>query len=281
MIPKITILGTAGDSYLMSKQVKASTGIVLNFDKMQFILDPGPGTIVNLNTHGINVRETTGIILSSNEVLYSNDVNAIVCAMTFDGVDSHGVLIGNKEAMFGTSNEESIVLSKTKKNVERYIALSPEQKVGINTLELKASFGYKRVNDTVEEDSRINAYKIFTSEFSIGYIVKSAFSLKLAEELKDVSILILGVTDSDEYSLDNTMNVNDAKNFIDTIRPNLAIITGYGIKLIKEDPLDIARRLHQQTGIQVIAAKDGLSLTPTNHSKKSKQMNLSGFSKSL
>lgn len=279
MIPKITILGTAGDSYLMSKQVRASCGIVLHVDNMQFVLDPGPGSVVNMNKNEINVRETTGVILSNNEIVFSGDANSVVDAMTFGGIDVHGVLIANKASMFGNDEEQPVVLSCTKKRVEKYIVLNPDQRVGINNIEIKAFNSYKRENNDVVENSNSTLYKIITQDFTISYIGLSAYHESIGENLKDTSILILSLTDLEEYSRNDSMNISDIEKIICDVQPNIVILTNFGIKPHKNDVIDIARRIHRNTQIQVISAKDGLNITPTTYVKKSKQTSLSNFKK--
>jgi len=278
MIPKITFLGTGADSYLCAKQILSSCGIVLHIDDMQLVLDPGVGTVLNINKNDLNVRETTGVILSSNDLMFSNDSNAVVDAMTFGGFDVRGIIIANNTAMFGDNSEQPVVFSSTKNKVEKYIVLNPSQRVGINNVEIKAFESFSRQGKEVLPNSNSLIYKFIINDMSISYVGLSAYSSKISENLKNSSILILSLLDFDEYSRDDSINVKDAENLIKEINPNLAIITNFGIKVFKQDLINIARELHKNTGVEVISAKDGLSITPNTYIKKSKQTSLSGFS---
>ena len=51
--------------------------------------------------------------------------------------------------------------------------------------------------------------------------------------------------------------------------PKLAILTGFGTDVIREGPIDIVREIQRATGVQCIAAKEGLVLTPEGLTKRS------------
>ena len=48
----------------------------------------------------------------------------------------------------------------------------------------------------------------------------------------------------------------------------MAVITHFGFKMLKEDPLYQAREIQKRSGVQTIEAKDGLSITPQSYSTK-------------
>ena len=142
----------------------------------------------------------------------------------------------------------------------------------------KAFDSFKRdTDDKIIENKDSSIYKIQGSDFIISYISLSAYSPKISDNLKGTSTLILSLIDYDNYSRPDTMNLKDLEKLIKEVNPNIAVITNFGISVFKKDMIDVARTLHKATGVEVISAKDGLSLTPSTYIKKSKQTNLSGF----
>ena len=54
------------------------------------------------------------------------------------------------------------------------------------------------------------------------------------------------------------LSLPDAKLIIETIKPEVAILTHYGMGIWKAKPWEVARRLSDETGVSVIAARDGM-----------------------
>ena len=90
---KIIFLGTGGDKSVIGRQIRASGGIIIQNNNLQFHLDPGPGALVKAKEFGINPRATTALLVSHNHLGHCNDVNAVIDAMTLSGLDKRGVLI--------------------------------------------------------------------------------------------------------------------------------------------------------------------------------------------
>ncbi len=54
---------------------------------------------------------------------------------------------------------------------------------------------------------------------------------------------------------------------ISQVRPRLAIITHFGLEMLKADPLNEAREIQRITGVQTIAAQDGLIVSPGSYGR--------------
>jgi hypothetical protein len=50
----------------------------------------------------------------------------------------------------------------------------------------------------------------------------------------------------------------DAREIIEAVRPGTAILTHFGMHIIKEKPWLLAKRLAKETGVNVIAGRDGM-----------------------
>ena len=68
MKDRILFLGTGGDEFVVSKQIRASGGIILNTEGYQFHIDPGPGALVQAKKHDVNFRETTAVIVTHSHI---------------------------------------------------------------------------------------------------------------------------------------------------------------------------------------------------------------------
>ena len=135
---KIIFLGTAGDSSVSARQLRASGGIILQTDEIQLHIDPGPGAIVRANQYGINPRATDAILVSHNHVNHSNDLNAAIDAMTLGGFDKKGVLIASHTVVNGDDRNNSCLSTFHRACLERIILLKPGQKSAVEQIEIHA-----------------------------------------------------------------------------------------------------------------------------------------------
>lgn len=266
MVNRILFLGTAGDSIVISKQYKASGGIILNLYGNQFHIDPGPNTTSKASEAKINLRENICLLVSSPNLINSNDANIVINAMTYEGFDKTGVLVTNNFILNGDEQSKGLIGKKQKNYVEKIIVLNKEKRIGIENIEIQ---GLGCSND------KNIGFKFYTPDFVLTYAGNTGFDKKLIEQYKGSNILILNVKNLDEKKLDE-LNTEDAKNIINEVKPDLTILTGFGISMLKADPTFIARELKIQTNQQVIAAKDNMSIEPDSYAAESKQRSLLG-----
>ena len=86
----ITFLGTGGARFMIISQLLASGGIWFNLNGTQFLMDPGPGSIVQVTKRKLNPDKLSGIIVSHRHLDHAADVNVITEAMTGGGFNKRG-----------------------------------------------------------------------------------------------------------------------------------------------------------------------------------------------
>ncbi|MBD3354773.1 hypothetical protein GF361_02200 [Candidatus Woesearchaeota archaeon] len=267
---KITFLGTAGDSFVSGKQIRASGGIIIRLGEVQLHLDPGPGALARAKEHGINLRANTAVLVSNNNLLHCNDVNAVIDAMTYGGMDKKGVLVSNKSFLEGSDNEKSLLSNVQKSFVEKIVMMEKGQKLGIENVEIHAL-------DADGPDPNTIGFKILAPDFTLVYTSDTKYSREIIKEYEGADILILNVPMPGEEKAENQLNSSSATKIIKKINPKLSIISHFGIKMIKGDPLYEGREIQKASKVQVLIAKDGLSISPRSYSAKSDQKRLSTF----
>jgi len=90
-------------------------------------------------------------------------------------------------------------------------------------------------------------------------------------------ILILNVPDPRGVERKSHFNSESAEQLIKRVKPQLAIITGFGIKMLQAEPMYEARQIQKESGIQVIAAKDGMTINPISFSATVRQKSLTKY----
>jgi ribonuclease BN (tRNA processing enzyme) len=259
-VSKIIFLGTAGDGAAVSRQLRASGGIILQLENMQFHLDPGPGSLQQANLLGINTHHTTAVLVSHNHVNHCNDLNVIIDAMTHGGIEQRGLVLGSKSTLQQSDNNFPYLTKHHRSLVEKVIPMGKKHKVGIELVEINS------IPAQHHDDSAIG-FKFFCPKFTLSYTGDTILTKELLEALAGTDILVLNVPYLQNGEKHFNLDVPQAIKIVSQVRPQLAILTHFGMEMLKADPLQSAREIQRITGVQVIAAKDGLIITPEGYGR--------------
>lgn len=255
----VTFLGTGGGPLVVSKQIRSSGGIIVKAGGLQFHIDPGPGALVMGKFYGENLRSNSVILVSHNHLAHSNDVNAVISAMTNAGRDKKGILIASKEFVEQGLNQH--FSDKLNNKITAEAGKSTE-------------VGNTKIIFTKTEHSEKTGigFKLLTPEFNLSYVGDTKYFNELPELHKDADILILNVL-ALKHSQTN-LSVVDVEKILTKIKPALVILTHFSAELIDADPLYVARELQNKHEVQVIAARDGMTINPSSYSAQLKQKTL-------
>jgi ribonuclease BN (tRNA processing enzyme) len=256
----LTFLGTAGDALVVGKQLKSSAGIVLKTQEIQLHLDPGPGCLNRMKETSINARETSVIVLSNPTLKRSHDVNAIVSAMTMDGLDRRGIAVLGRENQF--------LIPQYREYLERIIYINDTKRLALGDVEIEISEARKEGH---------YHFKFLTPNLSIGYITETGYDSNLAKIFEDTNVLIINCKNPPDVKEDDALNLDDVRTIAAKVKPKLLIITGFGIKMLDMDFLETARELQRSLGIQTLFAIDGIRIEPTGYARMSQQRTLNRF----
>ncbi len=251
----VKFLGTAGARFVVFKQLRASGGLWFSFGDEEILVDPGPGSLVRcLNSRPkLDPYRLNGIILTHRHLDHSNDVNAIIEAMTNGGREKKGFLYAPGDA-FGDSDPV----------IRTYVHPFLEE---IEYLEEGKTFprpGFKLETPLVHS----HPVETYGLKFHLPYgivslIADTAYFPQLLESYKDSDVLILNVViyrPREQNSKIYHLNFDEAEEIVKYIKPKAAILTHFGMTMLQNKPYYLAKYLQEKTGIQVIAASDGLKL---------------------
>ena len=254
----IIFLGTAGSLAVASKQSRSSGGIVLRIEDLQFHIDPGPGAIVKAKEYGINLQHTTAVLVSHNHLNHCNDLNAVVDVMTHSGIEHRGIVLGSKSVLQPADDTYPFLTKYYQSLVEKIIPLEKNHKVGIELIEINAL-------SAEHTDPSAIGFKFFCPKFTLSYTGDTSVTPQLIEELSGTDILILNVPYPGNKATGLNLDSESAIKMLSQVRPKIAILTHFGTEMIKADPLAEAREIQRITGVQTIAATDGLIISPDSY----------------
>ena len=78
-------------------------------------------------------------------------------------------------------------------------------------------------------------------------------------------ILILNVVFYENKKGFQHFDVKDVEKIISLNKPKLAIMTHFGMTMVKARPWEIAKNLSKKNGVKVIAARDGMEIDIDNY----------------
>jgi ribonuclease BN (tRNA processing enzyme) len=249
---RIKFLGTAGARFVVSKQVRASGGLWFTLDDTNFLVDPGPGTLVKCAASKPKLDPTTldGIILTHRHLDHSADVNVMIEAMTQGGFKGKGELFAPGDAL----NEDSVVLRYLRHFVD-----------SIHTLEVGGIYTLGKIKFTtpVRHIHGVETYgiKFNSSKYVISLIADTRFFPELSRYYSKSDLIILNVVRHEATGMSlrvDHLNLEDVKIIIKEIKPKAAIITHFGMTMVRAKPWELADKLFDELGIRVVAARDGM-----------------------
>jgi len=246
----IKFLGTAGARFVVTKQLRKSGGIWLSLDKTNVLIDPGPGSLTRClsSRPRLNPMDLDGILLSHRHLDHSNDINILIEAMTNGGFKKKGIVFAPIDAL----EDDPVILKYIRNYVERIEILEEEGNYKIKNISFNTPVRHKHGVETY-------GFNIFGDNISLSIITDTKYFQGLESFYKG-DILIINIVLFEGRDYINHLSLEDAEKIISKNKPKLAIITHFGMTIIKSKPWEIAEQLSQKTGVKVIAACDGMEI---------------------
>ncbi|MBI4147877.1 hypothetical protein HY490_01155 [Candidatus Woesearchaeota archaeon] len=273
MRPRILFLGTGGDISLTGRDVRCSGGIVVQTQSCQFHIDPGIGAVVKAAAFGVDLREHTAVLVSHAHTNHASELGGVLCALSHNGLDPHGVLVASRSIVQGLHDGIPRLTPFLSSCVEKVIVAEAGNKIGIEDVEIVAL-------PTKHSDSSAVGFRIATPEFVVGYTSDTLFDKSLVQFYKNCNILILNTLFPFEQNGEGLSSA-DVVKILKVAQPNLAVITHFGSKMHAANPLYESREIQKRSGVQVIAAQDGLCVDPVSYAAELRQTTLSMFKESF
>lgn len=238
---------------MIISQILASGGLWLNLGGTEILVDPGPGCIVQTTKRKLKADKLSAIFISHRHLDHAADVNIMVEAMTQGGFKKHGRLFVPADAL----EVEPVIFSYLKKYLD-----------GIGVLEEGKTYSVGDVSITtpVRHLHRVETYGMVfkTARHTISYIADTRYFNGLAEHYGG-ELLIINVVfaeprspSTDPLKPTDHLSVPDAERLINILKPKVAIITHFGMSMWRAKPWQVAKKLTRQTGVKVVAARDGM-----------------------
>ena len=242
----ITFLGTAGARFVVTKQLLASGGAWLNLGGTEILLDPGPGCLVQAIKRKLDPSKLEAIILSHKHLDHSGDINIMIEAMTEGGWKQRGVVFAPSDAM----NKEAVILPYVQTYPQSIETLSEGKSYSVNDVHFETPVRHHHSVETY-------GFVFTTPRHTFAWISDTKHFAKLPSYYR-AELLIMNVVMLESHALIDHLSLPEARQIIEEVKPKAAILTHFGMSIWRAKPWELAKQLGQDTGVPVIAARDGM-----------------------
>jgi ribonuclease BN (tRNA processing enzyme) len=241
----ITFLGTGGARVLVFKQLLASGGLWVEQADTTIALDPGPGALVQAIKQKFDPTKLDAILLSHRHLDHSGDVNTLIEAMTTGGFNRRGAVLAPRDAYEG----DPVILRYLREYVDETLVIEEGGMYQIGDVVVRTPVRH-------DHPGEVYGFVFESAGCRWSYIADTRYFPELADHYRADVIVINAVRleESEIYHL----SIPDAKRLIEVIRPQTAILTHFGMTVWRADPSAVAEKLSEETGVEVVAARDGM-----------------------
>ena len=248
----VKFLGTAGARFVVARQLRFSAGTWLELSGTQILLDPGPGTLLRCRKvrPPLEPLDLSGIILSHKHLDHSTDVNIMIEAMADGGLKRRGVLLAPQDALEG---DDPVVLRYVRPFLERIEVLSDG-----NTY----TVGNVKIHPVRHSHNQVETYGLIleSNEGRLGFVVDTKFFPELPEKYSGCQLLVIN-TVLREWNPDiDHLSLPEALEIIQAVKPKLAVLTHFGMTMLRGKPWELAAQASEKLGIRIVAADDGMTV---------------------
>jgi len=244
----LTFLGTGGARIVVSRQIRHSGGVWFSLEGTNFLLDPGPGSLIRCLEHNLSPTNLQGIILSHRHLDHSSDINILIEAMTEGGFKRRGTVFAPEDAL----GEDAVILSYIR-NYPRQIQFlkeAGEYRIG----NLRFTTPVRHLHGTVQT----YGFNFHCSKGTISWITDTRYFPSLTKYYSG-DIIVFSLVTLHKSTVDHLCR-EDIEKFLSQKQPKVAILTHFGMTILKANPEKIARTIQDKTGVKTIATEDGMTL---------------------
>lgn len=235
----------------MINQLRASGGLWVSCAGTNVLIDPGPGSIVRCaaSRPKLDPAKLDAVILTHRHLDHVNDINVMIEAMTEGGFKRRGAVFCPQDAV----GLDTVILEHAKKFPERIEIIEADKTYAVGNFEFQTSMRHIHPVETYGLKFKIN-------DTTVSLVTDTKYFKELTDFYK-ADILIVAVVFFEPRPGIDHLCLADAEALIGEIRPAKAILTHFGMTMLRAKPKIQAEELSRRLAIEVVPAYDGMTLT--------------------
>ncbi len=252
---ELVFLGTGGGRFATITQKRRTGGIRILSKTLNAHLDPGPGALIYSLNAGLNPQKINAVLVSHAHPDHYANAEILIEAMTRGMTRKRGTLAAARSVLSGNAMCGPAISKYHQQMPEKLVEAKPGTVFDIGNMKVIAT-------EARHSDSDAVGFRFETANFgSIGYTSDTEYFEGLGKMYKGVRLLILCAMRPFGVPWKGHMTTDDAITIVEEAKPETAMITHFGMRMIFKGPESEANLIQRKTGIPTIAAKDGMHLT--------------------
>ena len=251
---KLVFLGTGGGRFATITQRRHTGGIRIIADKLNAHLDPGPGALIYSLNAGLDPQKISALLISHSHPDHYTDAEVLIEAMTHGTTKKRGILIAPHSVLFGNVEVEASISKYHQSMPSRVVEAKPNNTINIDEVRVVVTEARHSDPDTV-------GYRFETNEFGdFAYTSDTEYFEGIGKNYKNLRLLMLCVLRPSGNPWKGHMTTEDAIKIVEEAKPEMAVLTHFGMQMIFKGPDSEAKHVEEKTGVKTVAAKDEMQI---------------------
>ena len=247
----IRFLGTSGTRFVMLSQRRASGGIWFSMNGASGVIDPGPGSLVQICAAQPQLSPTDieALILTHRHIDHCCDLNVLAEAMTLKTRSKKGTVLMPSDSL---AKGDSVLLKFVRKKIQEILIHSD----GVE----KNVLNNMTVESIIHKHHGVECYGLIFRPQGLpqwGIISDTAALPHFPERYKDCRMIVINTTLPLPWTRLDHISITDVASMLEFLHPDLMILTHMGRHILDIGPEKIAAALSTKK-TKVIAADDGM-----------------------
>ena len=251
---ELVFLGTGGGRFATITQKRRTGGIRFLSKGLNMHLDPGPGALIYSLNMGLDPQKITAVLVSHGHPDHYTNAEVLIEAMTKGMLKKRGILAAPRSVLFGNEECGPSISKYHQKMPEKVIEAKPGVVFYVGDTKVIATEARHTDPDTV-------GFRFETPDVGyIGYTSDTEFFEGVGKAFEGVRLLLVCVMRPSGKPWKGHMTTEDAVKIVEEARPEMAVATHFGMRMIFSGPYREAKLIEKKTGVPTIAASDGMRI---------------------
>ena len=231
----------------MISQVLASGGIWVSFAGTNIVIDPGPGCLVRCakSRPRLDPAKLDAIVITHRHLDHINDINVMIEAMTEGGFKKRGLVLLPRDALI----QDPIILAHCRRMPEKIIELEAKAEYAIGNISIITSERLKHPVETY-------GLNVYSKDKGFSLVSDTAYFEGLEDNFRRDCLILNTVFLEPRANIEH-LSVPDAERILLNLKPKRAVLTHFGMSMVKAKPFKVAETIKNKLNLDVIAARDG------------------------
>jgi phosphoribosyl 1,2-cyclic phosphodiesterase len=218
-------------------------------------LDPGPGALVHSINEGLSPQKLNAVFVSHCHPDHYTDAEVLIEGMTRGMTQKRGSLVADRSVLRGSIVCGPSISKYHQRMTEQTIEAVPRLKFRLGNIDIFVTQARHTDPDAV-------GFRFESEESgSFAYTSDTEYFEGISKYYEGVRLLLLCVMRPAGKPWKGHMTTNDAIKIVEETRPEQAVLTHLGMRMLLRGPEKEARLIKEETGVATIAAMDGIRVT--------------------